>query len=523
MLQFKKFDEGKFGKRHNSHAVRLAELFPSATRTGTGEIVVTSCVTDWREVKPGDVFVALSDPGLADPGLADPGWAGPGWADCDRDENDGHLHAKRAVSHGAIAVVCEQPVPVFDVPTYLVPDSRVALGEICHALVGHPCGKLEVIGVTGTHGKSTTIALLESIFTAAGMHCGKLSSLGCYDGMTHSQGMGDAASAPALASRLARMEAAGCSHAFVEISSQALSQARIAGFELGAVCVTNVTDAHLDCHNTVQGYRETERRILEYLSPTGMTVLNADDPVSMQWLDRVTGPVLTYGLDQPSGVAAAEITATIVSSHVNEQIFVLSAGSDSVAVRTTLVGEHHVSNCLAAATTSLSFGIDLQTIAAGLEAVQQLPSRMERVDCGQGFPVFIDAADTPEALRASLRTARLFAKRRVICVWDKAVGNSVSEPLAISLVLNRLADLVIVTQPLPQQEFEDAHVELVADRSEAIACAVAIAEPGDVVVIAGGRADPESVFGTEDQAMTDREIIRQLLLARAEPALRFVA
>ncbi|NOZ40818.1 MAG: UDP-N-acetylmuramyl-tripeptide synthetase [Planctomycetes bacterium] len=496
------FNDGSFSDGRSAGVVRLAELFPDATRTGAGEVVVTSCVTDWREVEPGDVFVALPD--------------------CGNDGDDGHLHAQRAVSHGAIAVVCEQPVPVFDVPTYLVPDSRVAVGEICHALLGHPSRTLEVIGVTGTHGKSTTIALLESIFAAAGKHCGKLSSLGCYDGMTHSAGMGDAPSAPAFASRLSRMEAAGCTHAFVEISSQALSQVRVAGMELGAVVVTNVTDAHLDCHNTVQSYRETKRRILEYLSPTGVTILNVDDPVSLKWLDQVAGPVLTYGLEQPFGNTAAEITATVVSCHANEQTFVLTAGGDSVAVRTTIVGEHHVANCLAAATLSLSYGIDLQTIAAGLEAVESLPARMERVDCGQGFPVFIDAADTPEALRASLRVARRLAERRVICVWDKTAGGTDSEHLAISQVLNRLADLAIVTQPLPRPESADADVEVVADRSEAIACAVAIAEPGDVVVIAGSRATPAFDFGDVDESITDREITRQLLYARELPTFRLV-
>ena len=506
------FGDDHFGDDHVENAiddgqsvcvVRLSELFPSATRTGTGEVVVTACVTDWREVQPGDVYVALPD--------------------SDGSGDDGHLHASRAVSHGAIAVVCEQPVPVFDVPTYLVSDSRVTLGEICHALMGHPSRTLQVVGITGTHGKSTTIALLESIFAAAGKHCGKLSSLGCYDGMSHSAGMSDAPSAPAFASRLARMEAAGCSHAFVEISSQALSQARIAGIELDAVCVTNVTDAHLDCHNTVQSYRETKRRILEYLSPTGVTVLNADDPVSLKWLDRVAGPVLTYGLGPTSESTAAELTATVIETHANEQTFVLTAGSDSVAVRTSIIGAHHVSNCLAAASVSLSYGINLQTIAAGLEAVERLPARMERVDCGQGFPVFVDAADTAEALRASLRTARRLAQRRVICVWGETSAGKGSEHLEISLVLNRMADLAIVTQPLTQTNEQIADVEVVANRQEAIACAIAIADPGDVVVIAGSRVNPSIEFGSTDESLTDWELARQLLYAREETAYRLIA
>lgn len=492
----------QFNDDRSTNVVRLAKLFPSATRTGAGEVIVTSCVTDWREVEPGDVFVALPD--------------------TDGSYEDGHLHAQRAVSHGAIAVVCEQPVPVFDVPTYLVPDSRVALGKMCQALMGHPSRSLEVIGVTGTHGKSTTIALLESIFAAAKKHCGTLSSLGCYDGMTHSSGWSDTPSAPAIASRLASMVSAGCTHAFVEISSQTLSQARLAGIELGAACVTNVTDAHLNRHNTVQSYRETKRRILEYLSPTGVTILNADDSVSTKWLDQITGPVLTYGMGKQ-----AEITATVISCHSNEQTLVLTAGSDSVAVRTSIIGEHHVANCLAAAATALAYGIDLQTIATGLEAVDKLPARMERIECGQGFPVFVDAAGTPEALRACLRTARQLAEGRVICVWSGTPEGQSSEQLAISHVLNRLADLAIVTEPLtgqdPANQDAGADVVVVADRKAAIACAIGVAEPGDVVVIAGSRVDPGFEFGATDEFVSDGDFTRQLLYDREQPSLRLVA
>lgn len=488
-------DDARRGHELTS-VVKLAELFPSATRTSTDDVVVTSCASDWREIEPGDVFVALPETSTND---------------------DGHLHAQRAVSHGAIAVVCEQPVPVFDVPTYLVPDSRVALGEICHALMGHPCQSMEVIGVTGTHGKSTTIAVLESIFAKAGKHCGVLSSLGCYDGMTHSSGISDLPSAPTIASRLARMEAAGCTHALIEISSQTLSQARVAGVQLDAVCVTNVTDAHLDCHNTVQSYRETKKRILRYLSPAGVAALNADDPVSLQWLDKLNGPVLTYGLGEQ-----AQIRASIVECHANQQTFILTAGSDSFAVQTSIIGEHHISNCLAAATIALAQGIDLQVIAAGIEAVRELPGRMERVDCGQGFPVFVDAADTAESMRASLRAARQLADKRVICVWGDASCRG-TELFAISNVLNQMADLAIVTQSLAELEQNKADVEVVADRSEAIACAVAIAEPGDVVVLAGSQNDNGFGFGCETDSLTDVEVARELLYARPKAAFRLVA
>lgn len=487
--------------------VVLDELFPSATRTGAERVRAVSCSTDWRHVEPGDVFVALPE------------------ACRDEQAGAGHNHASRAVSHGAVAVICEQPVPVFDAPTYLVPDTRVALGELSHALLGNPTRSLPTIGVTGTQGKTTTIALLDSIFSQAGEHCGSLSSLASYDGMTHSTGISDAPSAPALAARLARMDAAGCTHALVEVSSQSLAQHRLVGIEFDAICVTNVTEAHLDLHNSIQNYRDAKRRILNLLSPTGVTVLNADDPVSLSWLSKISGPVLTYGLGDQ-----AEITARIIETHSNEQLFVLSAGSESTALRSTIVGDHHVSNCLAAAATALSYGIDLQAIAAGIEALDRLPSRMQRIDCGQDFPVYVDAADTPTALSASLRTARKLAGGRVICVLGDAADHSTNNMSIMESLVCQMADLAIVSHEMSSEgsstrfdDYQRAHVEVIPDRREAIAWAVAMAEPGDVVVITGRQPNSQNGFGGVDVSSSDAEVTRQLLCARNEAAYRLVA
>ena len=252
--------------------VPLDQLLSTATRTGEGQVFAVSCANDWRQIQPGDVYVALPE-------------------GCGNDHGeDGHQHAQRAVSCGAIAVICEQPVPVFNVPTYLVPDSREALGKLCQALVDYPTQTMPTIGVTGTQGKSTTIALLDAIFSAAGKECGVISNLGCYDGMSHSDGISDSPSAPALASRLANMAAAQCSHALLEVSSQSLSQRYVAGIELDAVCVTNITEAHLDLHNSIHNYRETKQRVLSLLSAGGVAILNADDPVCLKWLDPSVRP-----------------------------------------------------------------------------------------------------------------------------------------------------------------------------------------------------------------------------------------
>jgi UDP-N-acetylmuramoyl-L-alanyl-D-glutamate--2,6-diaminopimelate ligase len=486
--------------------VSLDRLLPDATRTGTQSIVATSCTSNWREVRPGDVYVALSER------------LGK--------EEDGHPYARQAVERGAVAIICEEPVPVFDVPTYVLADSRHAYGKLCQALSGMPHLAIPVIAVTGTHGKSTVIALLDSIFAVAGKHCGLISGVGCYDGMSHSSGI-EVPSAPELASRLERMVAAGCTHALMEVSSEALAQEAFSGVSFDAVCITNVSDAHLELHNSVVSYRNLKRKILDSLDPAGVAVFNADDPVSIKWLTHVDGPVLTFGTK-----GQAEVSACPLEQYSNEQVFMLSAGSQSAAVRTTMVGQHHISNCLAAAAIALSYGIDLQVIAAGIEAVEKLPGRMERVDCGQGFPVYVDAADTAESLRASLRTARQLSTRRVVCVLGDPGHATFSEQVAVAHVVGRLADIAIVARPFPEEENSvgdserRACVEVVADRAEAIACAVGLAQPGDVVVIAGSRWEPQRAYGTfvMEREEGDAALARQLLYARVkQPMLRIAA
>jgi UDP-N-acetylmuramoyl-L-alanyl-D-glutamate--2,6-diaminopimelate ligase len=481
-----------------SLGVCLDALFSAACRTGAHGATVTGCTSDWRKVQPGDAFVAVLD-----------------------EHADGHDVASRAVKRGAVAVIAERMIPVFDAPVYHVDDTRIALGELCHALVDNPSQRLRVIGVVGTQGKSSVIALLESIYVAAGQDVGVISSLKSYDGMSRGPGVDDLSPA-ALAARLARMDAADCSHALLEISSAALAQGKLAGVELDTMVTTTIDSARLDLHHTIQNYRDAQRRVLEHLSPAGLAVLNADDAVSCKWLSEVDGPALTYGLGDQ-----AQITAEIVERNASETVFVLSAGIDSAAVRTTIVGEAHVSNCLAAAATALAHGIDLQTIAAGIEKLTKLPARMERVDCGQEFAVFVDAADTACGLRSSLRTARQLSRGRVICVLGDSLPADQTEATIIRSVVRKLADVTIVTDAitaidsawLPQNAPNES-LQVAADRGEAIAWAVAAAEPGDVVVIAGSRDRGGFEFGAAE--ITDVEATREMLYALKQPALRLV-
>jgi UDP-N-acetylmuramoyl-L-alanyl-D-glutamate--2,6-diaminopimelate ligase len=241
--------------------------------------------------------------------------------------------------------------------------------------------------------------------------------------------------------------------------------------------------------------------------------------VTGRWLATLDTPSLTYGLDEE-----AQITADIVERNACETVFVLVAGCESAAVRTTIIGEAHVSNCLAAAAVALSHGVDLQTIAAGLESLDRLPARMERIDCGQDFAVFVDAAKSPPALRATLRTARQLARGRVICVLGDLPA-APAEATVVRSIVEKLADLAIVIDAVQVEAdwptpADSSNFQIVSDRGEAIAWAIAVAEPGDVVVIAGSRGPTEGGFGVNE--FTDADAAREMLYARSQPELRLV-
>jgi UDP-N-acetylmuramoyl-L-alanyl-D-glutamate--2,6-diaminopimelate ligase len=486
-----------------SAGVSLRNLLASEVRGSRApDIRVSGCTTDWRQVRTGDVFIAIAGA-----------------------EDDGHDHAAEAASRGARAMICERPLPVFDVPQIVVSDSRVVYGRLCQALVGNPSTQMKVIGVGGTHGKTTVARLLTAIFHAAGVSAGALDSFGYWDGYDTSLAPTATLTPPVLARSLAQMAAAGASHAVVEVSSRDLAQQVLAGVTLDAACITHVTRKHVQWHGSVENYRRAERRIFDYLHPDAVAILNADDPVSVKILDDLSRPALTFGMRETS-----EITAQIVEQHINEQTFVLSAGDHAVGVRTAIAGDHHVYNCLAAATTALAYGIELTTIARGLEAVDRLPGRMDRVMCGQDFAVLVDAADSPEALRVCLRAARKSTSGRLICVFGTRDDYNSDELPAIGRVIGTMADAAVITRGGPTDDashrsclelrcgFADvSKARIILDRAEAIGWALGEAQSGDTVVIAGMGDEPHTPTDMENQLIGDAEMASQVLRAVTNP------
>ncbi len=484
-----------------SEPMSLRQSLPAAVLHGGTDVRVQGCSCDSRLCRPGDAFVAIRGTRV-----------------------DGHDYVAEAVARGARAVIAERPVKT-DVPVCLVSDARQSLGELCHALAGQPSRRLRVIGVTGTNGKTTTTQLIASVLEAARYRSGLLGTLSYFDGVDSSPAELTTPSAPTIAEWLRRMHENRCSHAVLEVSSHAIAQRRIAGVELTTACLTNLRRDHLDYHSTLLDYHQTKSRIFRALGPSGIAVINADDPTSLQYAPLVPNGVLTVGLDN-----AANVTAQLVERSKSEQTFLLTAGEMTAVVRTAMIGDHHIHNCLIAAAVGLAEGIDLPTIVQGLENVSRVPGRLERIECGQPFGVYVDYAHTPDALAMALDTLREVTAGRLICVFGAGGNRDEAKRPLMGRAVEERADLAIVTTDNPRHEepreiaakviagcARPAEVRYLPDRVEAMQYALSLAGPDDCVLIAGRGHEAFQTVGDEQLPLDDREVARRFLY-NLEPA-----
>jgi len=482
---------------HPSRGLSLRDILPRTQFFGGDNIYVRSVCSDSRQCREGDLFVALV-------GMAD----------------DGHDHIATALERGATAIVAERLLPT-SAPLCVVDDTREAFGRICQALAGNPAEKLPTIGVTGSIGKTVTSMLLASIFEAAGSNVGVTSTIAHSDSIDMSPAAQTTPPPAEMATWLARMAGCDCAAAILELSSQALADRRLTGIRLDAAVITNVRRDHLDLHGTRDNYRRAKGRILDLLKDDGFAVVNIDDPGVREIAEQATRPLITVGIDEP-----ADISATSLEQHPGEQSFLITAGNETAAVRSRMVGNQHVYNCLSAAAVGMVVGLDLATVVRGLEAVERVPGRMEPVDAGQPFQVYVDYARTADALALCLSTVRKLTTGRVICVYGAPGDAPANCRPQMGRVAERFADINIITSNDPGWERpldvandtldgykRPAKAQISPDRSRAIELAISLARPGDAVVITGKGHHQTQTIRNEtfvfDDAETARHAIRQ--------------
>jgi UDP-N-acetylmuramoyl-L-alanyl-D-glutamate--2,6-diaminopimelate ligase len=490
--------------QRQQRAISLRKSLPRARFLCSSDIAVARCSADWRACRPGDVFFAVTTA-----------------------DDDGHEHAAEAIARGAVAIVGERLVPV-SAQQILVQDSRAAFARICQALAGDPTRHLRTIGIAGSAGKTVTAMLLASVCEAAGEAAGVMSSLGHSDSLVQTPANCATPTPPEFAAWLGRMQTAGCQSAVIELPGCALAERRASGIRLDAAILTNIKSGISREYASAAAYQRVIRRVFNLLKRSGVVVINADDHRSRNLLPQIKRGALTYALH-----AQADITARVLERSPSEQTFLLTAGDQIAPVRTRMIGDHHVSNCLAAATAALACGYELEPIVRGLEAVERVPGRMERLECGQPFSVFVDAAASPETLALTVKTVRQVTPGRVLVVFGPHESTSAAHRALVGRVLERGSQVPIITgdEPCLVDPLKTAHdvldgfarphkARVIPSRHTAIRFALSHARPGDAVLIAGRGDRQTRLLDSRSPAYDDREVARAWLYDsdRSEPA-----
>jgi UDP-N-acetylmuramoyl-L-alanyl-D-glutamate--2,6-diaminopimelate ligase len=406
---------------------------------------------------------------------------------------DGHDFAAEAVAHGAVAVVVERALDV-PVPQLVVPSSRAAMAIVADEFFGRPTAELEVVGVTGTNGKTTTAFLLFAILAAAGRRPGLLGTIEARVGGERRGVVHTTPEAIDLQRTFREMLDAGDRSCAMEASSHASVQHRLDRVRFSVLIFTNLTQDHLDFHGTMDAYFEAKRRLF---AGGVRAAINVGDE---------------YGRR-----LAAELPEALTFGEGGE------LGPDGLAgIDLKLRGRFNVTNALGARAAARLLGIDDDAITRGLESVRGVPGRFESIDEGQPFSVIVDYAHTADALANVLRTARDLGDGRLICVFGAGGDRDRDKRPQMGRVVSELADLAIVTSDNPRSEDPHAIIEAILagasgdvevepDRAAAIARAVEIAHAGDVVVIAGKGHEQGQQFAERTLPFDDRDAARDAL------------
>ncbi len=430
---------------------------------------------------------------------------------------DGHDFAPEAIANGAVALVVEQPLDI-DVPQLVVPDARAAMAIAADAFFGEPTRTLEVAGVTGTNGKTTTAFLLRSILEAAGRRPGLVGTVEWVVGGEPRPAPHTTPEAIDLQRLFREMLDAGDESAAVEASSHGSFLRRLDRVRFDALVFTNLSQDHLDLHGTLEEYFEAKRRLFTGPQPPPAAV-NVDEEWGRRLADELEAahraPLITFGLGSGAAVRAEGLRIGAYGSAFH------AAG---IEIETHLRGAFNVENVLGAVAAGILLDIGEDEIAAGIAAVTGVPGRFEAIDEGQPFAVIVDYAHTPDSLDIVLQAARDLGSGRLIAVFGAGGDRDRGKRPLMGRVVRDRADYAIVTSDNPRSEdplaiIQDVlqgagmDVEIDPDRLSAIRRAIDIAGPGDVVVIAGKGHEQGQDVGGVVQPFDDREIAREALRA----------
>jgi len=432
--------------------------------------------------------------------------------------HDGRKFIHGALARGAMAVVYEQDgrEPAIDDPlAFGMPALRQHLGLIADRFHGSPSKHLQVVGVTGTNGKTTTTHLLAQTFTALNKRCGLIGTLGtgftgALDPSLHTTP--DALSVHRLLRKLAD---AGAQAVSMEVSSHALDQSRVAGVTFDIAVFTNLTRDHLDYHGNMDTYAAAKAKLFDFPHLTA-AVINADDRFGRELIARARCPVMSFGFEN------GDVCAERVQPSTTGITLAVKTPQGPIEVKSALLGRFNAANLLAVLAVLLVAGIPVQVAATALAQAQPVAGRMERFGNASQPLVVVDYAHTPDALEKALAALREHTRGRLVCVFGCGGDRDRGKRPQMGAIAARLADWVIVTNDNPRHEepmkiIRDivagmpAEPTIVPERTQAIRVALADCKAGDIVLVAGKGHEDYQQIGSERHPYSDRATVQQLL------------
>jgi len=473
---------------------------------GSCDRPVTAVTDDSRAVAAGSLFIAVKG-----------------------ERVDGHAFVKQAVEAGAVAIVGQVPVDTGSVPLVRVGDSRKALGLMGSCFYGDPSTRMMMVGVTGTNGKTTSTYLSKALLEGIGRRVGLIGTVAYQIGQETVPASHTTPGALELQCLLARMTEAQLNTVVMEVSSHALALDRTAGCEYDAAVFTNLTQDHLDFHRTMEEYFQAKLRLFAGLGRGRKygqrAIVNMDDPRGVEVRAACRVPVWGYAVAGKADLKAEQVKLSMAGT-----TFTAVTPAGSIPIESHLVGEHNVYNLLGAIGVALHAGATCDQVREAVARVTNVPGRFERVSAGQDFTVVVDYAHTEDALMRLLTAAQAVKANRIITVFGCGGDRDRGKRPKMGRAAVECSDVVVLTSDNPRTEDPMAILQevevgirealqrrsqvdfhLIADRREAIATAVRLARPGDIVLIAGKGHEDYQIIGTKKFHFDDREIAREAI------------
>src|SRR6184192_43873 len=438
-------------------------------------------------------------------------------------KSDGHQFVAQAIEKGASVIVTEREEKYPRVTCLVVENSRTALADLSKVFYGRPGDRLKLAAVTGTNGKTTTTFLIKHICEKAGLRSGLICTVQYEIGERVIPATRTTPEALDIQELLAQIVNAGCRAAALEVSSHALAQERTRGIEWDVAVFTNLTQDHLDYHGTMKNYFEAKAKLFEQLAQQQkkkkpVAVINIDDRYGRQLLAKIHKKVsvVTFGMG-----ASADFRASNYRMEFAGTSYQLDARGKSYLVRVPLIGRFNVANSLAALAAATALGVGLREAVLSLAKSPQVPGRLEMVPAKRQFQVFVDYAHTPDALLNVLKTLRELEPRRLIVVFGCGGDRDREKRPLMAQVVDQKADFAIITSDNPRKEdsdkiiadvekgFRGDHFEKITDRAQAISRAIEIAQPRDIVLIAGKGHENYQEFADHTVPFEDIQVARR--------------